>query len=83
MCDGWTALKAQGKVYNAALRPAVIYSPQTVAQSQSQMAELQVAGLKMLQCLLGWTDRIRNKQIRANAKVRRRGYRVMVEMMCR
>ena len=62
----------KGKVYNVAVRPAMLYGLETVALTKRQEAEMEVAELKMLRFSLGVTimDKIRNKYIRRTARHR-------------
>ena len=65
----------KGKVYQVAVRTAMMYGLETVGLTGGQEAKLEVAELRMLRFALGVTilDRIRNEFIRGTAKVRRLG----------
>lgn len=71
MCDRRISAKIKGKVYKTVVRPAMMYGLETVALKKRQVAELEVAELKMLRFSLGVTrlDRIRNEFIRGTAHV--------------
>ena len=59
----------KGKVYKVAVRTAILYGLETVAQTKRQ--EMEVAELEMLRFSLGVTrmDKIRNEYIRGAAQV--------------
>ena len=61
----------KGKVYNVAVRPAMLYGLDTVALTKRQEAEMEVAELKMWRFSLDVTgmDNIRNEYIRGTAQV--------------
>ena len=71
ICDRRVSAKVKGKVYRTVVRPAMLYGLETVALSKRQVAELEVAELKMLRFSLGVTkmDRIKNEFIRGTAHV--------------
>ena len=75
LCDRRVPARVKGKVYRVAVRPAMLYGLETVAQTKIQEAELEVAELKMLRFALGVTrmDKIRNDYIRGTAQVGRFG----------
>ena len=60
------------KVYKTVVRPAVMYSLETVALRERQEAQLEVAEIKLLRFALGVKrmDRIRNENIRGTEHVR-------------
>ncbi|MGL4877156.1 hypothetical protein, partial [Paraclostridium dentum] len=66
LCDKRVSARMKGKVFKTVVRPAMLYSLETVALRKRQEAELEVAELKMLRFSLGGTrlDRIRNEYIR-------------------
>ena len=67
--------RVKGKVYRVAVRPAMLYGLETVALTNRQEADMEVAELKMLRFSLGVTrmDKIRNEYIRGTAQVGRFG----------
>ena len=71
ICDRQIPARVKGKVYNVAVRPAMLYGLETVALTKRQEAEMEVAELKMLRLSLGVTimDKIRNEYIRGTAQV--------------
>ena len=66
ICDRRVPARVKGKVYKVAVRPAMLYWMETVAQTKRQDAEMEVAELKMLRFSIGVTrmDKIRNEYIR-------------------
>ena len=75
ICDRRVSARVKGKVYRVAVRQAMLYGLETVAQTKRQEAEMKVAELKMLRFSLGVTrmDKIRNAYIRGTAQVERFG----------
>ncbi|KAK3550935.1 hypothetical protein QTP70_010122 [Hemibagrus guttatus] len=75
LCDRKISVRIKGKVYRTVVRPAMLYGLETVSLRKRQVAELEVAELKMLRFSLGLTrlDRIRNEYIRGTAHVGRLG----------
>ena len=71
ICDRRVPARVKGKVYEVAVRPAMLYGLETVALAKRQEAEMEVAELKMLRFSLGVTiiDKIRNEYIRGTAEV--------------
>ena len=69
------AARVKGKVYNVAVRPAMLYGLETVALTKRHEAEMEVPELKMLRFSLGVTrmDKIRNEYIRGTTQVGRFG----------
>ena len=47
ICDRRVPARLKGKVYKVAVRPAMSYGLETMAQTRRQETELQVAELKM------------------------------------
>ena len=70
--------KVKGKVYETAVRPAMMYGLETVAVTKRHEAVLEVAELKMLRFAMGVTrlDKIRNEYIRGMAHIDRFGCRL-------
>ena len=70
--------RVKGKVYNTAVRPAMLYGMETVALTRKQEAELELAELRMLRLAMGVTrlDRIKNANVRGTANVIRIGKKV-------
>ncbi len=75
ICDRNVSAKTKGKVYKTVVRPAMLYGMETLPLTKRQVAELEVAELKMLRLSLGVTrqDKIRNDYIRGTAHVRKFG----------
>ena len=71
MCDRRISARVTGKIYSRVVRPAMLYGLETVALTSRQVAELEVAELKMLRFSLGVTrmDKIKNEYIRGSAHV--------------
>ena len=67
------SVKLKGRVYNTAVKPAMLYGMETVAMTKRQEGELEVAELRMLRFAMGVTrmDKIRNEYIRGTAGVER------------
>ena len=61
----------KGKIYQAVVRPSMMYGLETVGTTKNQEAKLDVAEIKMLRFALGGTrkDRIKNEQVRGTVKV--------------
>ena len=78
MCDRRVSARVKGKVYRTVVRPAMLYGLETVALTSRQVAELEVAELKMLRFSLGVTrmDKIKNEYIRGSAHVEQLGQKV-------
>ena len=78
ICDRKLSTRVKGKVYNTAVRPAMLYGMETVALTRRQEAELEVAELRMLRFALGVTrlDEIKNMHVRGAANVVRIGKKV-------
>ena len=78
ICDRRVPARVKGKVYNVAVRPAMLYGLDTVALTKRQEAEMEVAELKMLRFSLGVTrmDKIRNEYIRGTAQVGKFGEKI-------
>ena len=57
------AAKLKGNAYKRAVRPSMLFGLETVAPTQRQEAELEIAEVKMLRFSLGVTrlDRIRDQ----------------------
>ena len=71
LCDRKVSAKVKGKVYETAVRPAMMYRLEIVAVTKRHEAELVVAELKMLRFAMGVTrlDKIRNEYIRGMAHI--------------
>ena len=63
ICDRRVPARVKGKVYNVALRPAMLYGLETAALTKRQEGEMEVAALKRLRFSLGVTrmGKIRNE----------------------
>ena len=73
MCDKRLSAKVKGKIFKTIVRPAMMYGLETVPLAKRQVAEMEVAQLKMLRMSFGVTrmDRIKNDYIRGTAHVGR------------
>ena len=73
LCNKRIAAMMKGKVYKTVMKPALVYSLETVVLSKGQEKELEVAELKMLRYSLGVTklDKIKSEYIRGMAHVTR------------
>ena len=78
ICDRKLSTRVKGKVYNTAVRPAMLYGMETVALTRRQEVELEVAELRMLRFAMGVTrlDKIKNTHVRGTANVVRIGKKV-------
>ena len=75
ICDRKVSAKVKRKVYETAVRPAMMYGLETVAVTKWHEAELEVVKLKMLRFAMGVTrlGKIRNEYIRGTAHIDRFG----------
>ena len=78
ICDRKLSTRVKGKIYNTAVRAAMLYGMETVALTRRQEAELEVAELRMLRFAMGVTrlDKIKNTDVRGTANVVRIGKKV-------
>ena len=81
MCDKRVSARMKGKVYKTVVKQAMLVGLETVALSQRQKAELEVAEVKMPRFSAGMTrmDRITDEYIRGSAHVRCFGDKVRAE----
>ena len=63
ICDRRVPARMKGKVYNVAVRSAMLYGLEAVTLTKRQEADMEVAEMKMLRVSLGVTrmDKIRNE----------------------
>ena len=68
-CDRRVPPKLKGKIYQAAVRPAMMYGLKTLAMTGKQELELETAEMCMLRFALSVTrlDKIKNERIRGTA----------------
>ena len=68
----------KGKVYNTAVRPAMLYGMETVALMRRQEVELEVAELRMLRFAMGVMrlDKIKSTHVRGTVNIVRIGKKV-------
>ena len=73
ICDRRLPARVKGKVYSTMVRPAMLYGLETVAVTNKQIEEMEVAEMKILRFAMGMTtkDKIRNEYIRHTLKVER------------
>src|SRR5215467_3203283 len=66
LCDRRVPVRLKGKVYESAVRPAMLYASECWAITKKEEQKLLVAEMRMLRMLCGVTsmDRIRNETIR-------------------
>ena len=78
LCDKKIPTALKGKIYKTVIRPAMLYGLETVALTQRQEAELEVAEMKMLRFSMGVTrlEKVRNNKIREDTHVVRFGEKV-------
>jgi len=69
ICDNRMAPRIKGRIYQVAVRPAMIYGMETLSMTKRQEMELETAEMSMLRFSLGVTrmDRITNERIRGTA----------------
>ena len=72
LCDRRISLRVKGNVYKTVVRPAMMYGAETWAVKKAHEKKLDVAEMRMLRWMSGFTkmDRIRNERIiRGTTKV--------------
>ena len=75
ICDRRVPARMKGKVYNVAVRSAMLYGLEAVTLTKRQEADMEVSELKMLRVSLGVTrmDKIRKEYTRGTTPVGRFG----------
>ena len=75
LCDRKLSAKVKGKIFTSVVRPAMLYGMETVAVTEKQVENMEVAELKMVRWALGVTrkDKIRNEYLRGTAKIAKLG----------
>ena len=75
LCNRKLSARIKGKRYKSVVRPAMLYGMKTVAVTERQVGEMEVAELKMARWALGVTrkDKIRNEYVRGTAKIAKLG----------
>ena len=75
LCDRKLSVRVKGKMYKSVVRPAMLYGMETVAMTERQMGQMEVAELKMVRWPLGVTrkDKMRNEYVRGTAKIAKLG----------
>ena len=71
LCDKKVSARLKGKVYKAAVRPAMMYASETWAMKRVHEKKVNVAEMRMLRWMSDVTrkDKIRNDRIRGTVKV--------------
>ena len=71
ICDRKLSTRVKGKVYNTAIRSAMLYGMETVVLMRRQEIELEVAELRMLRFAMGVMrlDKIKNTHVRETVNV--------------
>ena len=71
LCDRKLSARLKGKVYKAAVRPAMMYGSETWAMNKVHEKKVDVAQMRMLRWMCGVTrkDKIQNELIRGTVKV--------------
>ena len=71
LCDRRIAPKIKGKIYQVAVRPAMMFGLETLSTTKSHVDELETAEMSMLRFSLGVTrlDKIRNERIRGTVHI--------------
>ena len=75
VCDRKLSAKVKGKIYQSVIRSAMLYEVETVATTEKQLGQTEVAELKMVRWALGITskDKTNNEFVRGTAKVAKLG----------
>ena len=70
-CDRRMKVKIKGTVYEAIIRPAMVYGAETWAVKKAHERKMEVAEIKMLRwmCAVTRRDKIRNEKIRGSTEV--------------
>ena len=78
LCDRKLLARVKGKMYQSAVRPAMLYGIETVAVTERQVEKMEVAELKMVRWALGVTrkNNIRNEYVRGTAKIAKLGVKL-------
>ena len=58
ICDKKLPARVKGKVYSSVVRPAMLYGLETVAVTEKQVEEMEVAQMKMLRFAMGVTRKV-------------------------
>ena len=83
LCDSKLSARVKGKMYKSVVRPAMLYRMETVAVTERQVGEMEVAELKMVRWALGMTimDKIRNEYVIGSAKIAKLGDKLRDERL--
>ena len=75
LCDRKLSARVKGKMFKSVVRSAMLYGMETVAVTEKQVENMEVAELKMVRWELGVTrkDKIRNEYVRGMAKIAKLG----------
>ena len=76
ICDKRLPVRVKGKVYSSVVKPAMVYGLETMAVTNKQVEEMEVAEMKMLRFAMGVTRKIRNDYIRGTVKIERLGIKM-------
>ena len=78
ICDRRLPARVKGKVYSTVVRPAMVYGLETVAVTNKQVEEVEIAEMKTFRFAMGVTrkDKIKNEYIRSTVKVERLGMKI-------
>ena len=78
ICNRKLSTRVKGKVYNTAIRPAMLYGMETVVLMRRQKVKLEVVELRMLRFAMGVMrlDKIKNTHIRGTVNVVQIGKKV-------
>ena len=75
LCDRKLSARVKGKTFKSVVRSAMLYGMETVAVTEKQVENMEVAELKMVRWALGMArkDKIRNEYVRGTAKIAKFG----------
>ena len=78
LCDRKVPLSLKGKLHKVVVRPAVMYSMETLAVTQRMEKKLEVAEMRMLRFGCGITrlDKVKNEEVRSKLKVGQLGVKM-------
>ena len=78
LCDRKAPLSVKGKLHKVVVRPAILYSTETLAVTQRMEKKLEVAEMRMLrfECGINRLDKVKNEEVRSKLKVGQLGVKM-------
>ena len=78
LCDRKAPLSVKGKLHKVVVRPAMLYSTETLAVTQTMEKKLEVAEMRMLRFECGITrlDKVKGEEVRSKLKVGQLGVKM-------